>query len=221
MRRLFFVLAFAAFVVTGVFAQAPFHLRAGSGLVLDGGRLGSHTFSQLGYSDSAHTNAFGGGGFFFFDLTYVELSAGLMTGPFLKHWETIEPGLPTESGTDGIFILTRVELSLLGKIPICIGMGDSVLFPLFGAGYDFVLSLSDGGRNAIAGTALAPSDLNTFRLKAGLGMDIQTFSRTFFRASVLGYYRFVARYFRELAPAGAEHHGGFGAIIRFALGWRF
>jgi len=116
MRRLFFVLVLAAFAIGGAFAQVSVHISAGGGFVFDGGRIGGDSFSEQGFSQSLHMNASGFGGFFFLDMTYAELSIGLMTGPLRHHWELIGLGQNVRT-SEGGYLLTRADISLLGKIP--------------------------------------------------------------------------------------------------------
>ena len=220
MRRLFFVLVLAAFAIGGAFAQVSVHISAGGGLVFDGGRIGGDSFSEQGFSQSLHMNASGFGGFFFLDMTYAELSIGLMTGPLRHHWELIGLGQNVRT-SEGGYLLTRADISLLGKIPISVGSNNFVIFPLFGIGYNIVLSFTEDGNNALAGGPWSASDLNALRFKAGVGGDVEISSIMFFRASLLGYYRFPANFFRDMELLGYTARGGFGAIIRLGVGWRF
>jgi len=238
MKRGFLVLALAAFVAGGVFAQAPVQFSFGGGFSFDGGRLGGVLYewsgSGAGWSSSESelhfVNHQGFGGHIFFDATFVELSIGLMGGP--AHWGMHEEVEWTENGDSGSGVwreydsgrFLALDFSLLGRLPIAIGDGNVSVFPLLGIGYNIVLrSRTLDGEDMFEYTNdHSASSLSTFRLQFGIGGDFDITSNVFFRLSILGNYRFAPSLFRDWADDwDGDHRGGFGGSMRMGIGFRF
>jgi len=230
MKRGFLVLVLAAFVVGGAFAQLevpPLQFSVGGGFVFDGGRVGGISFDEHGESFSNHLNHIGFGGFVFLDATFAELAIAFMGGPATDHWEASWNGSSESDSHTGSF--TALDFSLVGKFPIAIGGGNITVFPMLGFGYNVVLSSrdEDGYDMFEYMDDHSATDLSTFRITLGGGADIDINENLFFRASVLGYYRFAPSLFRDLADEMSEpgfsinSHGGFGATVRLGVGFRF
>jgi len=204
------VLVLAAVVAGGAFAQMPsLEFSAGGGFVFDGGRVGG--MSGGGLDDNL--NHIGFGGFLFLDATFAELAISFMGGPALANWEFSEYGVSESGSESGSF--TALDFSLVGKFPIALGGGNMTVFPMLGIGYSVVLSSIDDEE-------FSASDLSTFRITLGAGADFDINENLFFRASVLGYYRFAPSLYRDFANfPGIDAHGGFGATVRLGIGFRF
>ena len=218
-RKLLVLMALAAFVAGGAFAQVQFS--AGGGFVFDGGRLGGYNYDFGEESGSFRMNHFGFGGFVFLDATFAELTIGLMGGPTRSTSEISFMGLSDGETYDGSFM--AMDVSLLGKFPIHVG-GGSTVFPLLGFGYNLVLSASDEDGNDVfeGNDQHSAADLSAFRIKLGVGGDFNLSQNVFFRASLLGYYRFASSFHNDMADLpDVESEGGFGGIVRLAIGFRF
>jgi len=225
------VLALAAFVAGGAFAQLqvpPLQFSAGGGFVFDGGRVGGTSFNESGFSVSQHINHIGFGGFVFLDATFAELTIAFMGGPAPFTMEMGYDGVTISETLSGSF--TALDFSLVGKFPFALGGGNITVFPMLGIGYNVVLSSNDeDGNDMFEGNdEFSATDLSTFRITLGGGADFDINQNLFFRATVLGYYRFAPSLFRDLVAdemrrygISANYHGGFGATVRFAVGFRF
>jgi len=223
MKKTVLVLALAVFVTGGAFAHM---FSAGGGTLFGGGRLGSVSGSGDFTSADIQMNAFNVGSFLFLDATFVELSIASVIGAIWDDYDFYGPsGRERGSDTGSLF---SIDFTLLGKYPFAVASNFSI-FPLFGVSYSVVLLTEMDGD-----TAENPFHFNTFRLLLGFGGDINFTSRIFLRASLLGYYRFASRGFRNYAKDirdmafdngdyafSADHSGGFGGELRLAVGFRF
>ena len=236
MKRGFLVLALAAFVAGGVFADSLFSV--GGGFSFDGGRLGSVPFegsdSGAGWSESwsgfEGFNATGFGGHVFFDMTFVEFSIGLMGGPM--HGVMHEEFSWTDNGDSGSGTFRglykgtflALDFSLLGRLPFAIGNGNASIFPLLGIGANIVLSARTLNGDDVAdlfGDDHSAVNFSTFRFQFGVGADFNITDSVFFRISALGNYRFAPTLIRDWADeAGENHRGGFGGAVRMGVGFR-
>jgi len=236
MKRGILVLVLAAFVAGGVFAQVQ--LSAGGGLLFDGGRVGGAVYEYNvpgeAYSLSYALNHFGFGGWVFFDATFAQLSIAFMGGP-ARFGGIYSCCCSSHEITliNGSFL--ALDISLLGRVPFTVGDGNISIFPLFGFGYNLVLSSSgdhdddEWNWNMIFELFNnSAADLSTFRIKLGFGSDFDINESLFFRAQVLGYYRFAPRLFRDWVEEDAGlgpnervfHQGGFGGSIKLGIGFR-
>ena len=223
MKKTVLVLALAAFVTGGAFAHM---FSAGGGTLFGGGRLGSVSGSGDYTSADMHMNAFNLGSFLFLDATFVELSIATVIGTTWEDYDVSLNGINERGSAIGSLI--SLDFTLLGKYPFAVASNFSI-FPLFCVSYSVVLLTEMDGD-----TAENPFHFNTFRLLLGFGGDINFTSRIFLRASLLGYYRFASRGFRNYAKDirdmafdngdyafSADHSGGFGGELRLAVGFRF
>jgi len=217
MKRRFLVLALAALVAGGAFADSMFSL--GGGFSFSGGRIGRLVYD----SDDWHgTRALGFGGHVFFDATFVEASIGIMGGPL--SWVDVYDG--SREVYDDTGSLVSMELSLLGKFPIAMGES-ATFFPLLGIGASIALSASDPDGESMETLVHSIGDqFSTFRLKFGLGADFDITERVFFRAQGLGWYGFAPSAYRDWADienafgGDVSARGGFGGSVRLAVGFR-
>jgi len=167
----------------------------------------------------------GFGGWVFVDATFVEASIGFFGGPLTA---TLTEQI-TEFGFGSFSITERfggsffaLNLGLLGKLPFALGEGNVSVFPLLGIGYNAVLSSRVEGESVDS-----PGDSSSFRIKFGVGGDFDVRENVFFRASLLGFYRFRARDERDAADLlrsmgfhNVTARGGFGMGIRVGVGVR-
>jgi len=169
----------------------------------------------------------------FVDARFLDLSFGLMGGRATLASKTVERHIGSGWGEvesaqseSGSFFAT--DLNLLGRIPIAFGNGH-YFSPLFGIGWNFVLS-ADMGQGARSITFDDPSIFSTFRVQFGLGWDIAWASnpRWFNRISLLASYTFPSSFFvdtaRELNTlseiTAAGYNGGWGGTLLFGIGRR-
>jgi len=210
-KKCLLVLALAAFVAGGVFAESLFSV--GGGLMFDGGRIGS--VSEGG--GTGRLNAYGFGAYAFADATFAELSLGLMAGRS-SYGESA--GAFSSSITGSFF---AIDISALGKLPIMLESGNITAFPLAGIGYTAMLSVGgDLGALLDLDPDASASHFNTFRLQFGGGADFDVSDSMFVRASLLGAWRFAPRFARDAAAlsSGASAHGGFGVTAKVGIGFR-
>ena len=209
MKKRLLVLALAAFVAGGVFAETTYNrFNVGGGFSFSGGRIGS-LFSNS--NDWAGYNALGFGGHVFFGRTFAEMSLGLLNGPLYLVGAHPHDGRVSET----LGSMLSLELNLLLRIPIY--LGGATFFPLFGTGRNFVISASDQDGNYLP----IANDLSTFRLKFGAGTDFDINENFFFRVQGLGWYGFAPEFFRNLAnlSRGFSARGGFGGSVGLAVGF--
>jgi len=208
--------------LAGAFAQQPFGMSLGGGVLFDLADLGyARARTPAGTvppsSDFLGLEHTGFGAWGFLDATFAELSVGFMGGPTEWYLENDEE--PTEHG-----FFTALDFSLLGRFPFALGGGNISVFPLLGIGYNLVLLSQVFGD----GYPESPSRLSTFRIQFGVGGDFDISERIFARASVLGAWRFVNRYFNEWVneqrgrPEIDRAHaiGDFGLTVKAGLGLR-
>jgi len=197
--------------------EAPqFGLSIGGGLDFDGGGIGGMQSDQD--SNFRHgVENYGFGAWLFADATFAELSVAFRVGPAVQWSEgtaTAGGGMfgggvmtfATGERKSGSF--TAMDISLVGKFPFSLRGGSISLFPLLGAGYNIVLSTSidDKSFSDITG-GKSVSELSTFRIHFGVGSDFDISETLFFRAALLGNYRFAPSYFSNF-----DGHTGFGDI---------
>lgn len=197
-KKSLLVLALCAFIATGAFAQ----IKGGFGLAYDNGPLGRVTDSNNPMSlNYAGFGIFGFADFF----NYVEFSFGLSGGAGLHEIDRTNLALPDP------YILT---VGLLGKIPIYPNGSNSSVFPLFGAGANFILDengtkvanyIDDDTINTVGGVLLPLS------LCLGVGGDYYIGERAFLRGEVVGSYRLPLNFNFE--------DGGMGVTLRLAVGF--
>ena len=230
-KRFLLVSVLAAFVAGGAFAQVGL----GAGYINSGRNMGAMTGEDryadktYDFRDASH------GGFLFLDVTYAELSFGLMRGEFAA------PGVSTRKSDNskyGVLAgslgdVLSVDIGLLGRYPIRVAK--ITVSPLLGVGYNLVLSakyrVGDGirwGKDYLADEA---GDYSTMRIMLGAGADFDVTDRIFVRAECTAHYRFAPKAIAKVAErlsdetTGAKYskskNGGIGGTYAFAIGYRF
>jgi len=241
MKRSVLVLALAACVAGGVFAQSLFS--AGAGGILSYAKLGEASASaEAGGQKASVSESYTGlhfCGCVFFDATFVDLSIAILTGTSTAKTEEDMPGSPKQS-LEADYTITSLDFTLLGKYPIEIS--DSfTFFPLLGAGYNYVLSVKRDGKDAYEGVSeRSASDWSTFRIHVGVGGDFNFTDKIYLRGQLLGNYAFASKAMKDNAEDGekymkflaessgvsnptvsSEANGGFGGTFKIAVGYRF
>ena len=213
MKRGFLVLALAAFVAGGVFADSLFSV--GGGFSFSGGRIARIHYDSDNWIGE---RALGFGGHVFFDARFVEASIGIMGGPL--SWVDVYDG---DRDSERWGTLTSMELSLLGKFPI--DLGAVTFFPMLGIGGNIALSVRDDDGNSWDDMSddSVGEWYSTFRIKFGVGADFDITERVFFRAQGLGWYGFAPSGIRDAVDymPGLDARGGLGGSVRLSVGFRF
>jgi len=214
MKKGLVVLVLSVFLAGGVFASPfqPFQRSAGGGFLFDFGVNVLNVDNPSYPDDDDYFNVInmGFGAWGFFDITFAELSIAVMGGPSSLGFYL--------SSISGSFV--ALDFSLLGKLPFSVGRY-SAFFPLFGIGYNLVLSATYDGNSFNS-----PSHLSTFRLQFGLGADFGLSETMFIRTSLLGAYRFAPRYLNDIADIVERLHDastdtyGFGVTFKLGIGFR-
>jgi hypothetical protein len=173
---------------------------------------GSEGHSGMTGSFSNSYTTVGGGGFIFFDATYVELALGFSGGSlsFEGEYELI----PNEEATTSY---TAIDISLLGKLPF--SLGRFTLFPL--AGFDFQYFLSSFIDEDIVEHS---SHLNTWWFNLGAGLDFALTKNLYLRAEALYGIRFHTRWENDsmnFFTTDMNINQGHGPTIKIGLGYRF
>ena len=242
------VLVLAALVAVGAFALPDFRVSVVGGMSLDltsgfpykvfapppsGAEVGSIGFKIPLYSF---------GGFVFFDITYAELSIAFGGGSI----ETESKSSISDQYDDNTYwdagILT---FGLMGKFPFQIG-SSFALFPMLGFDYMVVLSpkydsdrtdkgakKGDTPKNTFKdGAPDITSELNSLRLKAGLGGDISFTNDLYLRINAIVSLRLPSKYENDdfegfFGGDGSNGFvsggggGGLGFTLALGLGYRF
>ncbi|MCL2557001.1 MAG: hypothetical protein FWE09_00820 [Treponema sp.] len=207
-KKVLIALVIAATASGAAFAEI--RMSAGAGGSMDMGRIGGMSVDFEGVKMSSNVYHTGFGGFVFLDATYVEFSTAFMFGPT---GTTVNLGPITMTG-EGSFM--SLDFGLLGRFPFELGAGNISVFPLLGVGYSLVLSTEDPDGNKLD----KPGDFSSFRIMAGVGADFDIGSGLFIRAQALGRYSFAPKVIRENGDQ-SNVNGGFGALARVGLGFRF
>ena len=196
-KRFLLVPVFAILVAGGTFAQTP--LSVGLGGLMQGGISGTlEAVSRDGTSLTVGLVDFGGGGFFFADAKYVELSIGMASS--WMNWNTVienrKAGKRKEINFEGQF--TSMDFSLLWKIPIEISR-EITIFPLFGTVYNLLLfaNMYDDDETIRADRS-DTMELSTLRFTAGFGCDINLGKSLFLRQEILNHLGLQTRFFKDL-----------------------
>jgi len=168
-----FVLIFVVIVTTGVFAQKGFSLSAGIG--------GLANISETKSDDSQYYLAYvNGGGYVFFDATYVELSLGISGGPY---YITVGEG---SSKSESDFSKSDFNIGILGKYPFWI-TEKFALFPMLGFDYAATFSVKNDDGEEI--DEPSPSDFSEFWFKIGCGVDFAITPKIYIRFTPLLGFR--------------------------------
>jgi len=230
-KRFLLASVLAAFVAAGTFAQSP--LSAGGGFSMQGGKGGKLEAIKTKRGDneigSFELADFMFGGFLFVDAKYTELVIGVATG-----WAEWIGNKMKIDGLSGNFQgpVTSLDISLLEKYPIET-LKDLTIFPLFGIGYNLVLSskvyVDEQTVNfPVYGNATQHS---TFRIMIGFGGDVDFGKKMYIRQELLGYISFPSRFFKDKRNKLREEKNVFltdgtflnpyGITFKLAVGYRF
>jgi len=208
-RKGFLVLVvLAVLVVGGAFAQMPeFKLSAGAGglFVSDfGGGMKNNTMElKQPYA--------GGGGFAFFDATFVELSFGFFAA---------SGGLKVRGNKTSDISYTGLDISLLGKYPFALSE-QFTLFPLLGIDYRRFVSVKYKPSNSTA-DAFTAGDYSALWFKLGAGADYAFTGHIFARLGVVYGIRLANKQEKDGAKAmGGDTKLGHGLDVKLAVGYRF
>ena len=184
-------------MVTGsVFAESRFSLSAGVGGLFSAGTVQTITFGNDEYSGGFVS----GGGYAFFDATYVEASLGVSTGSIVLR------------DVDGEISKTNLNIGVIGKYPFRL-TEKFHLFPMLGINYSLALSVSDAGD---------PGDFSELWFQLGAGIDFFFTNNIFIRFSPLLGFRLPTKHESDLVNAGGSADGiPFGFTARLAVGYRF
>jgi opacity protein-like surface antigen len=232
MKKIVFLLVLAALVTGGAFAQAPFRISVGAGGLIGGdfggGAKGSASFLGVSMSEETKTPYFGGGGFAFVDLTYAELSLGILGGGGTAKM-TQKMGGQSQSFEYDVS-LAALNIGLLGKYPFTLNEKLS-LFPLLGIEYRAVLSAKIDGEKVDD-----PVDLSALWFKFGGGLDYSFTDNIYLRFEALYGIRIRNKFEKDMknilndqldiikAAGGsgeAKTRLGHGLTAALALGYRF
>jgi hypothetical protein len=193
-RKGLLVVVLAVVVAGGAFARPAFKMSAGAG--------GFFTMNGLvgaGDTKNGYTSPFylGGGGFAFFDATYVELSVGFFGAGFNMSY-------------------TGLDMSLMGKYPFII---EDIFFLQLGIAYQVFTSAKSHGTKLDK-----PGDFNDLWIKWGFGWDVPFADRLYMRLGVTGGVRLPNKYEKDWAKANDETAiANFTPLheVKIAIGYTF
>jgi hypothetical protein len=166
----------------------------------------------------------GGGGFWFFDLIFAELSVGFFGGEgSMKHTQTGQSNEEYDSSYTGL------DIGFLGKYPFVVNEKLSV-FPLLGITYRAMLSV----KNSALGSEIPDEkDFSALWFKFGFGLDFSLSGNIYLRTEALYGLRLANKYeddtvdkmearFRSQDITGnVGTLPGHGLEIKVAVGYRF
>jgi hypothetical protein len=194
MKKIFAVLSCAALAVS---AASALDISVGAGGLFEaglGGGVKGHEIEGVNI---------GGGGFLFFDASYVEIGLGFSGGSFGQ-----DPDKPR---------YTSLHVSVLGKYPI--DLDPVILFPLLGIDYQIMLGLYDNHKEMGGHYA---SDKSALALKLGFGVDYFFSTSFFLRSEILYGLRLPNKDDKALMDTtAAAYHPGHGPTIKVAVGYWF
>jgi opacity protein-like surface antigen len=218
MNKGFLVLILAAVAAAGAFAQPKLEFSAGLGGFFTSDFGGGYDcFHPSNYHVKGITPYAGGGGFAFFDATFVELSLGFFAAR----------GVENEYHDSHIFSsekmsYTGLDIGLLGKYPFALGERFT-LFPLLGFAYrHFTLAKRDGTR------INTPGDFSAFWFKFGGGVDYAVTGTIYVRLGVVYGIRLANErekgeldYYKNSGFPTTETSLGHGPDIKLAIGYKY
>jgi hypothetical protein len=218
MKKVMVLVVFFVLTGTVAFAQiSKFKVSAGAGGSFSanlGGGLEQYSF----WEDKITTKTLGGGGFIFFDATFVELAAGFSMGSFTQKAESIL--MPNAQQYENTF--TALDFSLLLKLPFNLSRsGQLKLFPLLGVGYRLFLSVGDFRRSDSLDL------LDEWLIQTGVGMDLLFTDSWFLRGELLLGFRLPTKYERDMKEVvsssgeSAAYLLGIGPTVKIAIGYAF
>ncbi|MDR1863439.1 MAG: hypothetical protein LBQ67_05905 [Treponema sp.] len=121
-----------------------------------------------------------GGGYLFFDATYVELLLGFFGGSGKFKYTHEQTGQATQSAEYDVS-LASINIGLLGKYPFAL-TSKLTLFPLLGIDYQITVSAK---LDSSEGDDPAPGDFSALWFKAGGGVDYTITSNLYVRLEAL------------------------------------
>jgi opacity protein-like surface antigen len=209
-KKWFLMMALAAVVAGGAFAQSALSFSAG----VNADFLALFKSVKHEGGDPQKTNTVGGGFGAFFDATYAKIGLGL---DFANQKAADSKG----DGTS----LTYFSLSLLGKYPI--GLTEKLtLFPLLG----FDWNIAMGGESH--GIKIKRSDLgedsmfgekdryDAFLIDLGAGVDFALTESLYLRGSFLYGFKTNSKDEREYVDEGAKVFTS-GPTLEIGIGYKF
>jgi opacity protein-like surface antigen len=212
MKKLVLCSVLAVIVAGGVFALPEFKLSAGAGGYFIGD-FGGGIETSGSQTISTKTPYCGGGGFAFFDATYVELDLSFFGG-----WGQFkqETGSSTQESAMSPMGLT---IGLLGKCPTAVSK-KLTIFPLLGIAYRIMLSVNEYQNSA-------PSDFSALWFRLGGGMDYSFTDKLFLRSEILYGLRLANKFENDMKSTISSHGVdvktllGHGFEVKIALGYNF
>jgi opacity protein-like surface antigen len=227
MKKSWAIMVIAVTVGTAAFAESPeFKISAGVGGFVSGDFSTWHVDEDVpGDLNRYNAASLGIGPYVFFDITYLELSAGLMIGEIKNNSSESDlaanPNFPAET--------ISLHGSAYLKYPFKLSTMFS-LFPLAGIDYNlYVHSEKDDRRDAkfpvSANTqnADAMEALSALSFKVGVGLDTHFSEHLFLRTALFYGIKLPGKmdnYLQDLRQNvdWTIHHGG---DFKIALGYRF
>jgi hypothetical protein len=234
MKKLFFVLMVMGFAST-VWGQNKTGFSIGGGVFIGsdfGGGFENEITMGPTITVSLPMNYFGGGGFVFFDATYIETSFGLFVGG--GEWE-MNIGAPiNQTEKIGDFSFTSINYGLSLKYPFPISSKVKA-FPLLGLDYQMVIAAELENEKADV-----PDDWNQFWFKFGGGFDYELNTSWYFRLAALYGIRLASVAEKDYADASkltfqsefyrtygiipnitSDTLPGYGLTVKIAVGYKY
>jgi len=175
-KKSLLVLVLVATIVGGAYAMPEFKFGMGLGGYLMGEMGGGVEASWGNQSYSIEYNNFGGGGFAFLDLTFVELSLGYFKTAVFNIRENLNGQL---TGNSMDLNATGLDVGIFIKYPFGINK-KLLLFPLLGANYRHMLSVKDEDGRKVDGIG----DFSSIWFKLGGGLDFSFTNNLFLRGNL-------------------------------------
>jgi opacity protein-like surface antigen len=227
MKKTWAIMVIAVIAGTAVFAEAPeFKISAGGGGFVSGDFSTWNVDEDVpGSLDRYNATSLGIGPYVFFDITYLELSIGLMVGEI----KNISSG--SDLATNPNFPAETISLhgSVYLKYPFKLSTMFS-LFPLAGIDYNlYVHSKRDDGREAKfpVSTGMQNADameaLSALSFKLGAGLDTYFTEHLFLRTELFYGIKLPGKMDKYLQDVRQNidwtlQHGG---DFKIAVGYRF
>jgi len=203
---------------SNAFAQMPeLKLSAGAGGYFTSDFGGGGEGSVYPYHEAFKPLYAGGGGFVFFDATFVELSLGFFAASGdVKYYGDYKLMMERDTSYTGL------DISLLGKYPFALGE-HVTLFPLLGITYRHFTSVKPD-----IDKLSKPGDLSALWFQLGGGVDYSFTEHIYARLGVLYGIRLknkwekdLANYLKTTYDGNGEIRLGHGLDVKLAVGYRF
>jgi outer membrane protein W len=218
-KKVVLVLLVAALVAGSAFAQREFIISLGAGGYFTSDFGGGIEMNVPGFSMSAKTPYYGGGGFVFLDATFAELSFGSVSG-----FGTMDANIPGLGSGSADMSYTGLDIGLLLKYPF--DAGDKLqVFPLLGITYRFMISVKEDGKKIEdPSSGIKSRDFSALWFKGGGGLDFALSDSLFLRAELLYGIRLKNTFEKDMIDSSygiAEARLGHGLDVKLAIGYRF